>query len=101
MRTSFYNSFTMGRIPLSSKAKALMQAIRFATQAAIREQSYAANSSELSRSRGRLAQYICDLEQRCGINKKETNEVIDLNSLSTNCLLLEVLSRLTKENDDD
>lgn len=59
-----YKSATMGPIRLSKRAKELLVENRDAIQHAVGRGDYNAAGMVVSRSRGKLAQYLCELEQR-------------------------------------
>lgn len=59
-----YKSATMGPIALSKRAKDLLVQNREAIQAAVGQRDYNAAGMQVSKSRGLIAQYISELEQR-------------------------------------
>lgn len=77
--SSYYNSTTHGRIPLSKMGKYLMQRLRNAIVAAICVGDYNAHRQEIATARGELARYVSKLEGNNPMYAPETiHSVADL-----------------------
>ena len=79
-KKSVYKSSTLGDIPLSFTARALMDALRTETTEMAGHIKAGCNIDSVrwepvSRARGRLAQYISDLETKCDERKVQLNNV--------------------------
>lgn len=70
-----YKSATMGPIALSQTAKELLQENRTAVQTAVRCGDYNAQGMQVSRSRGKIAQYLSTLEQRVNRMAEELDQL--------------------------
>lgn len=70
-----YRSATMGPIPLSDRAKGLLVENCKAIQVAVARGDYNAADQVVSLSRGKLAQYMSELEQRVNVLTDALNEV--------------------------
>lgn len=67
MSQEVYKSTTMGNIPLSFTGRHLLQSLREAVTDAIVAKNQNAYNDALSRARGRIAQYMSELEKKSNI----------------------------------
>src|SRR5690606_20114316 len=70
-----YKAATMGRIRLAKRAGELLVENREAIQRAIGSKNYNAQGMIVSKSRGRIAQYISELEQRVNRMAEELDQL--------------------------